>query len=345
MSSCSRADWLWLIASTLACAEPSLLSGRRDLSLTSWPGLDFISLRDTARKAGLDGYTNAEAEKAMYAALRRKAEKGHCFFRAAYLGEKLQLTAAVRDELKIKTIDACDETREQRQERVKARRRERDREVKRTKRAAEGRSPRQQYEAVSLSRTKPWEAEGISRRTWERCRARDASMSAHVDRESDTNADTLATTGAEGSAGPCSALPASLHFAAAQASRPSRAWPVEPEPDRVLFLEFQNQKRNREPDEVRPGLPSEGASPKDPERSEGTRSGQPYRYPSRIRQPYPVRATSRPADSVIHVEVIGYVNAATRLNSVVDAERERARRKAAMRRHGERLRRLAEEGA
>src|SRR5829696_403217 len=100
----------------------------------------------------------------MNAALKRKAEKGHCWFRAGWLGEKLQLTAAVRDELKIKTIDACDETREQRQERVNARRRLVDREAKRAKRA---RTPRAKYEADSLSRTKPWEAEGVSRRTWE----------------------------------------------------------------------------------------------------------------------------------------------------------------------------------
>jgi hypothetical protein len=61
---------------------------------------------------------------------------------------------------------------------------------------------------------------------------------------------------------------------------------VEPEPDRILFLGFQNQKRNRQPDEARPGLPSEGASPKDAEAiAKAERSvEQPYRYPSRIRR-------------------------------------------------------------
>jgi hypothetical protein len=217
LATCSRTDWLWILACTLACAEARPKSDRRDWLLAGWSGLDFLTLQDTARKAGLGDSTDAEIERAMNAALKRKAEKGHCFFRPAWLGEKLQLTAAVRDELKIKTIDACDETKEQRLERVHERRREGDKEAKRRKRAAEGRKPRQQYEAGSFSRTKPWEAEGISRPTWERRRARDASMSAHVDRESDTNADTLATTGAEGSAGPCSAPPASLRSAAAQA--------------------------------------------------------------------------------------------------------------------------------
>jgi hypothetical protein len=45
-------------------------------------------------------------------------------------------------------------------------------------RAANGAKPRTVYEANSLSRTKPWEPDGISRRTWERRRKKaDASAS------------------------------------------------------------------------------------------------------------------------------------------------------------------------
>jgi hypothetical protein len=47
------------------------------------------------------------------------------------------------------------------------RKRERDREQARRRRAAQGMRPHSQ----SLSRTRPWEAEGISRSTWERNRA------------------------------------------------------------------------------------------------------------------------------------------------------------------------------
>jgi hypothetical protein len=51
-------------------------------------------------------------------------------------------------------------------------------------RAANGAKPRTVYEANSLSRTRPWEQEGISRRTWERRRSRetetDASPSRHI---------------------------------------------------------------------------------------------------------------------------------------------------------------------
>lgn len=48
-------------------------------------------------------------------------------------------------------------------------------------RAANGAKPRTVYEANSLSRTRPWEQEGISRRTWERRRKKaDASASRHL---------------------------------------------------------------------------------------------------------------------------------------------------------------------
>jgi len=47
------------------------------------------------------------------------------------------------------------------------------------KRRTKGMKSRAEYlEANSLSRTKPWVAEGISRRTWERRRKRDASLAA-----------------------------------------------------------------------------------------------------------------------------------------------------------------------
>jgi hypothetical protein len=50
-------------------------------------------------------------------------------------------------------------------------------------RRAKGTQPREQYLATSKSRTKPWEAEGISRSTWERRRKAkteiDASVSTH----------------------------------------------------------------------------------------------------------------------------------------------------------------------
>jgi len=55
-------------------------------------------------------------------------------------------------------------------------RRERDRERWHARRAAADRPSRAEYRDRSLSRRKPWEAEGVSRRTWERRRARDGAV-------------------------------------------------------------------------------------------------------------------------------------------------------------------------
>ncbi len=49
--------------------------------------------------------------------------------------------------------------------------RERHRLAEEGRRRDAGALPRQEYEARSLTRAKPWEAEGVSRRTWERRRA------------------------------------------------------------------------------------------------------------------------------------------------------------------------------
>ena len=81
---------------------------------------------------------------------------------AEALGRALGLTNDVRKRLCIRTIRACDVTAEQ----VTAMKRERDRKYQ-AKRRAEQRAAR----VASLSRSRPWLAEGISRRTWERRRA------------------------------------------------------------------------------------------------------------------------------------------------------------------------------
>jgi hypothetical protein len=54
--------------------------------------------------------------------------------------------------------------------------REQNRMTQETKRRAKGSQPREQYEANSFTRTKPWEARGISRRTWERRRKRERAV-------------------------------------------------------------------------------------------------------------------------------------------------------------------------
>jgi hypothetical protein len=80
---------------------------------------------------------------------------------ARALGLKYQL----RQFIGIKTIGAIDVNKRQRANLRKLRRRERDRQ----RRQERGARPR----ALSLSRTRPWEAQGISRSTWQRRRKRE----------------------------------------------------------------------------------------------------------------------------------------------------------------------------
>jgi hypothetical protein len=103
-------------------------------------------------------------------------------------GRSLDLTAEERWSCDIRTMHAVDETPAE----AKARRQEEDRERKRQqrrnadkerererslrRRAAKGARPH----AESFSQTRPWEAEGVSRRTWERRRAAKTSTPVRV---------------------------------------------------------------------------------------------------------------------------------------------------------------------
>lgn len=82
------------------------------------------------------------------------------------LAVALNVTATERTRLRLWTIGAIDESREQRL----AKRKERDRARKEAKRRAAGAKPRAQFE----SQGSPWIALEISRRTWERRRRRAA---------------------------------------------------------------------------------------------------------------------------------------------------------------------------
>jgi len=97
-------------------------------------------------------------------------------FRADPLAWRLALTYAERQRLNITTIGAADVSKA---ERVRLRE-SRKVDAKRERRRLAGVEPRAEYQANSLTRTKPWEAENTSRRTWERrrkraCRKSDAS--------------------------------------------------------------------------------------------------------------------------------------------------------------------------
>lgn len=82
---------------------------------------------------------------------------------ARQIGKRQQVTNEQRERWKLWTIAPCNMTDVQMQEQRKAKKRDRDRQRRH-------RQPRQIYLANAKARTKPWEAEGISRRTWYRRR-------------------------------------------------------------------------------------------------------------------------------------------------------------------------------
>ncbi len=96
-------------------------------------------------------------------------------YRADKLAWKLKVTAVERQELGLRTIGAIDQTKAERAAIAKAKRRARDI----ARRRAKGVKPREQYEEKSANRTKPWEAAGISRRTWYRARHKSAPHISH----------------------------------------------------------------------------------------------------------------------------------------------------------------------
>lgn len=87
-------------------------------------------------------------------------------FKADTLANKLGITRAIRNDLDLTAIGATDFSKKDR----KLRRKNLKNAARTANRRAEGMKPREQWLAESLSRTKPWDAEGIHRRTWERRR-------------------------------------------------------------------------------------------------------------------------------------------------------------------------------
>jgi len=88
-------------------------------------------------------------------------------WKADELAWELNINLAERTLLGLTTIGATDSNPEQR----KAAHKRRKAAAKAAARRAAGRKPREQYEGRSISRARPWQAEGISRATWFRRRA------------------------------------------------------------------------------------------------------------------------------------------------------------------------------
>lgn len=98
----------------------------------------------------------------------------------------LMVTMAERTNLGLRTIGACDMSAQARKKQARQTKRERDRQrmcrVRKTTKRKDGtpRQDRESYVAESVSRTRPWEAEEISRRTWYRRRT-DGTGTSRID--------------------------------------------------------------------------------------------------------------------------------------------------------------------
>jgi hypothetical protein len=106
-----------------------------------------------AWRMGKRDLTESNAEQIIADAQRRNP-----IFNAEKLGMYLRLSDATRTRTGIRTIGAFDVSKRQRTLRRKLKARERQARLRRKR----GARPHSQ----SLSRTKPWEAEGVSRTTW-----------------------------------------------------------------------------------------------------------------------------------------------------------------------------------
>jgi hypothetical protein len=112
--------------------------------------------------------------------VRRELAGPPCLIPDDVVGKAIRLSYAERLQDKITTIGSYDVGPAMRKKLAKERRRDRDRRSKAEKRKANGATPH----ANSLSQTKPWEAEGISRSTYDRRRKKAAAQAGAGDENS-----------------------------------------------------------------------------------------------------------------------------------------------------------------
>jgi hypothetical protein len=135
-----------------------------------------LGIRAWFAKIGADVFDADEIETA--ADIAKHRPDSDRLASADQMAEMLDLEYEDRQRLAIFTIGAVDMTKRQRANARKQRKREQDRAKKEARRRERGAPNREQYRAESLSQTRPWEQEGISRSTWERRRRKhDATCS------------------------------------------------------------------------------------------------------------------------------------------------------------------------
>jgi hypothetical protein len=136
---------------------------RQDHRFKHWPGLSCKTLADALRPFD-ERFSPKEIARHVQLAEKFRFEKGP--ISRAGIGKLIGLTEAARQQScawNLRSIDHDEAA-------LAARRRKADKQRKAAERRAAGRQLRARYVATSLSRLKPWEAERVSRRTWERQR-------------------------------------------------------------------------------------------------------------------------------------------------------------------------------
>jgi hypothetical protein len=165
---------LFALAAILASVDPCRVHYRRKSVL--WHGLDWPNLQRAIKEADLGSYPDEEVEAVMTGIARWREQNPNKALPGAAVGRWLDVSRIECDELRLKVITAADETREERDERRKAKKREVERERTRAKRAGTH-IPRSQYLAQAQRKRDFCRAHGISDRTLRRwIRKRDSRV-------------------------------------------------------------------------------------------------------------------------------------------------------------------------
>jgi hypothetical protein len=127
----------------------------------TWP---LHSSRYLATMTAEDRHRARKEQEAAFRALMKWATRRKTWLRPLAIGNRLNVSPEERDLLKLRTVRYAGQT----DDIMEAEQRQRKREAKAAKRRAEGKPTRAEWRAGCKSTTKPWEQEGISRRTWER---------------------------------------------------------------------------------------------------------------------------------------------------------------------------------
>lgn len=155
----------FVLAATLASAPTSVSNEGRGGRAVRWRGLDLLSLREACAQAELGRITDDELGTKMVAVSKWQVGNAGKTLRPDSLAQILSLSAIERAECGIRTIGAVDESLTVRRERQKQAKRKTEAERLRAKRVGKH-IPRAVYLERSTDRQKPWEAAGVSRRTW-----------------------------------------------------------------------------------------------------------------------------------------------------------------------------------